>query len=1086
MFKMAASMSAIYRYFQELFLDFIARPRPCHSTFRICVYILRTWCSLSFCRVALSLGRYQGIDDAKNITLGDELADNRFHSVEVRHNGRETWVILDRYSTGEKHRRIETRYKELHLDDFFFIGGAHDFTRLRDIISGANFKGCLKGVAFNKWNLLQALGGDATTLRKYQVKNNCPPFVDYIPFTLSGKASEFTFSGISTSGNSLKGSFKFRTYKRSGTILRQPISGGKGFELKYNSEAVSLSAYIKSSPTTVSVRQIFKYRGVDKGMWHEASFEVSAARISLTVNNINDLRPPGSDFPSSYFTGNVLIGGSDFIGCLWDLKLNDKKFDVKTVSNANIQTGVCNITDFCFPNSCKNKGKCSQDGKSFACDCYGTDYIGAVCQHPKYPRTCYDLRLEFPEMETGNYTIDPDGPGPEKPYQTICNITTELDWFDDEIPRIWTEVKSKDLNVLLQKYPPEEGAKPESVIRDIIYLPSFESAQTVALASEYCRQFIEYLCTNSKLLNKLSPSYGHWVGSHGRHNYYWGGSGPDQPGKCACGVRGDCIGGGNYWCNCDASRDTLESDEGYLIGTNGLTLPISQVLFGDVNIDQDHYANYTVGSLLCYGRPNNTATFTREDGIIALRYREGTLDGDNGYVSLFFRTPYDRGILFHQGDKTKNTRDFIRVAITGNDSVTLSFDIGNGAQYLTVRVTENELNTNRLWHRVEVWFNIKEFGLQVDKVKKKVLNPLQSSKQLDVVGHLYIGGYMRELMQGFVGCMRGLQTTFYFYSTDIKWTSDKPLLNWGATFREKESYLTYKWPVEQRDAVGTDIAVGFETKQCSGTIMRMNGVDERDYFSISIDTKNKLRFAYSFSHPGIKLEEDALMIDSKLADGKSFCNGKKHSFSIERMYDKVVYKVDGGKEIRQDVPKLSVRFKKPKEVIIGSTGRGRFEGCISGVKVTNWPTRKVKAGTVEPIKWALYDFSHSKDLKAFGVARQKCGPEPEVPPIPTRPIPGPHGPTTPPPGPPGGPEKGKRKIDDEYTAIIVIIVLLIILVIIAVLALIYWYYAKHKGVYHTHEDEDQGKASEPFIDLQPLPAASSAPEEPQRKQEWFI
>jgi len=281
-------------------------------------------------------------------------------------------------------------------------------------------------------------------------------------------------------------------------------------------------------------------------------------------------------------------------------------------------------------------------------------------------------------------------------------------------------------------------------------------------------------------------------------------------------------------------------------------------------------------------------------------------------------------------------------------------------------------------------------------------------------------------------------------------------------------------------------AVGFETKQCSGTIMRMNGVDERDYFSISIDTKNKLRFAYSFSHPGIKLEEDALMIDSKLADGKSFCNGKKHSFSIERMYDKVVYKVDGGKEIRQDVPKLSVRFKKPKEVIIGSTGRGRFEGCISGVKVTNWPTRKVKAGTVEPIKWALYDFSHSKDLKAFGVARQKCGPEPEVPPIPTRPIPGPHGPTTPPPGPPGGPEKGKRKIDDEYTAIIVIIVLLIILVIIAVLAHIYWYYAKHKGVYHTHEDEDQGKASEPFIDLQPLPAASSAPEEPQRKQEWFI
>jgi len=102
-----------------------------------------------FRRFALSLGRYQGIDDMKDITIGDELADNRFHAVEVQFRGRETWVTLDRYSTDEKRRRIETRYKELELDDFFFIGGAHAFSRLRDIKSGANFKGCLKGVKFN-------------------------------------------------------------------------------------------------------------------------------------------------------------------------------------------------------------------------------------------------------------------------------------------------------------------------------------------------------------------------------------------------------------------------------------------------------------------------------------------------------------------------------------------------------------------------------------------------------------------------------------------------------------------------------------------------------------------------------------------------------------------------------------------------------------------------------------------------------------------------------------------------------------------------------------------------------------------------
>lgn len=155
------------------------------------------------------------------------------------------------------------------------------------------------------------------------------------------------------------------------------------------------------------------------------------------------------------------------------------------------------------------------------------------------------------------------------------------------------------------------------------------------------------------------------------------------------------------------------------------------------------------------GRANNTATFRREDGIITLRYREGTLDGDNGYISLYFRTPYDRGILFHQGDKTKNTRDFIRVAITSNDTVTLSFDIGNGPRSVSIQ-SKIEFNTNRNWHSIVVWHNIKEFGLRVDGIEKIISNPLQSSKQLDVVGNLYIGGYMKDLMEGFVGCIRGL------------------------------------------------------------------------------------------------------------------------------------------------------------------------------------------------------------------------------------------------------------------------------------------------------------------------------------------
>ena len=119
-------------------------------------------------------------------------------------------------------------------------------------------------------------------------------------------------------------------------------------------------------------------------MWHEVAFEINALRISLTVNGINNYRKLGSDFPHNFFTGRVEVGGKSFIGCLWDLTLGDKKFDTTTVTNANVQAGVCNITDFCFPNSCKNNAKCTQDGKNFACDCLGTDYKGTVCQRRKY------------------------------------------------------------------------------------------------------------------------------------------------------------------------------------------------------------------------------------------------------------------------------------------------------------------------------------------------------------------------------------------------------------------------------------------------------------------------------------------------------------------------------------------------------------------------------------------------------------------------------------------------------------------------------------------------------------------------------
>ncbi|EDO36808.1 predicted protein [Nematostella vectensis] len=295
-------------------------------------------------------------------------------------------------------------------------------------------------------------------------------------------------------------------------------------------------------------------------------------------------------------------------------------------------------------------------------------------------------------------------------------------------------------------------------------------------------------------------------------------------------------------------------------------------------------------------RPNNTATFSRKEGLISLRRPEGSLDGDSGDVSLFFRTPFSRGILFHQGEIAG---DFIQVNITSNDTVQLSYDIGNGPEAIVVK-SSSPLNTNRLWHKVVVWFNIKEFGLEIDGVTKAKFNPLQKDSQLDAVGDLFIGGYggaiqgwMPELLNGFIGCIRG--------------------------------------------------------------------------FTINGEVLNLARLSKDFHY------------------------------------------------------------------------------VSAGCNCTN---------------------------------ETRCGDVFDTPPYTPDPS---SGSTSLPPGPPRGPAARSGGDDDNYTVIIVVVVLLVILLIVAAILVFIWCSRKHRGLYHTHEDEPLAKTNEPFISLQPHGKDAAEP-----KKEWYI
>ena len=82
------------------------------------------------------------------------------------------------------------------------------------------------------------------------------------------------------------------------------------------------------------------------------------------------------------------------------------------------------------------------------------------------------------------------------------------------------------------------------------------------------------------------------------------------------------------------------------------------------------------------------------------------------------------------------------------------------------------------------------------------------------------------------------------------------------------------------------------------------------------------------------------------------------------------------------------------------------------------------------------------------------------------------------------PTAGQRAVDDNKTAIIVVVVLILVLLLVVLLIAIYWYWARHKGEYHTHEDDDGLKGTDPYIDM-------TAPRKPlaedtEKKKEWYI
>lgn len=1051
-------------------------------------------------RYSASLGSYQQVDDNHEVYLGDELADGSFHRLLIDRTGIEARIYLDEGKPFKDEAIALSRYKKLNLDMYLFVGGTIQ-KGLRGVVSTTNFEGCLRKFSFTSGSKVINLLSK-TTGTKHFVEFQCPS-LNYKPVTFTKTTSTCTKTLASPS--SIAGKFMFRTYAKEGTVLTWG-SGSDVMQVNFKDRFVEL---VIKSQESLSVNFDFSRPAINSGLWVKVEFSIASGNngLFLKVNGKDDRKTAGSNIPSF---GTKLTIGTGFVGCMQDLTIDSKAVDLDEPSCVDgVQFGKCNISDHCNPNPCLNEGECVQEGLSFQCTCK-PDYQGSVCQFSKHPKSCNEIRLDQLKGNgdktpiNQNYTIDPDGSGPIKPFLAYCNMT-----HGRQLNQGMTVVRSLDHHVRVRVANPSEAEKPESFIRDIRYYPNLETAKAVVMQSEECSQYIEYSCINSKLLNDGNPFYGRWV-SRTKHEKYWGGAKPDSL-KCACGMKGNCV-DKSKGCNCDAGRSTLEKDYGQLTDTH--SLPVTQVLLGDVNPLRSSQANVSVGDLFCSGEINNTATFVNEDGYLQLPPWTPPSVGD---ISFLFRTPYAKGIILHNGDIT---REYFRVHIVNNQTLRLDFDLGHGLTSVDAKLKSSSATLDdRKWHKVLVWHNQKEFGLKLDDESNEVNLPLHLSTQLNVAGKLNVGGYSRDQLNGFVGCIKGLAINGKVYDlygeaknadyvksdcgaacknnhcmngaecidyyNIYKCNCDNvPFYGYfchreiGASFNKEDSKIVYEYP-STGAMIGTDIAIAFATQSCGGMLLEIKSSDVKDFYRIRFrkDTK-KLLFEFQTG------SDDQFEFENPTSG--SFCDNERHTLKIRRTRPitegRLYVTVDNGKEILKSLGNLK-SFSKPKVITIGGKSEGSlYSGCISGVKVTQFQTGDVKLSTVDPIRLWREGSDH---VKAYDVVKGQCGPVSPTPPQPTKRIPDDSDRRgdieTDAPG-----EGPGTKTDRSQVAVIVVVVLILVLVIIALLVLIYWYWSRHKGTYHTHEDNENLQNAEPYIELQQKQPPPSDGGDTQKKKEWYI
>uniref|UniRef100_A0A5F8GBP9 Contactin associated protein 1 n=1 Tax=Monodelphis domestica TaxID=13616 RepID=A0A5F8GBP9_MONDO len=684
------------------------------------------------------------------VMAGGVLNDLHWHYLRLDRFGRDVNLTLD----GEVQRfLLNGDFEKLNLDNEMFIGGLVR-ARQKNLAYRENFRGCMENVIFNRVNIADlAVRGHSRISSEGKVAFRCLDPVPH-PINFGGPHNFVQVPGFPRRGR-FAVSFRFRTWDLTGMLLFSSLSDGLGHvELMLSDGQVNVSI---AQPARKKLQFAAGYR-LNDGFWHEVNF---AAQENTAVISIDDVA--GAEFRvshplqirtgTSYFFGGCPKPASlwgchsnqtAFHGCMELLKVDGQLVNLTLVEfhrlgrYAEVLFDTCGITDRCFPNPCEHGGRCYQSWDDFICYCDLTGYKGEICHQPLYKESCEAYRLSG--KTSGNFTIDPDGSGPLKPFVVYCDIRENRAWTVVRHDRQWTTRVT--------------GSSQERPFLGAIqyWNASWEEVSALANASQHCEQWLEFSCYNSRLLNTAGGyPFSFWIGRNEEQHFYWGGS---QPGiqRCACGLDKSCV-DPTLYCNCDADEPQWRTDKGLLTFVDHL--PVTQVVVGDTNRSNSE-AQFFLKPLRCYGDRNswNTISFHTGASLLFPPIRANySLD-----VSFYFKTTAESGVFLENmaGRPWQWRRPYLRLELNTSRDVVFAFDVGNGDENLTVHNEEVEFNDDE-WHLVRAEINVKLARLRVDHGPWEIRPmPLQTYIWLEYDRPLTVGSAEHK-RRPFLGCLRAMR-----------------------------------------------------------------------------------------------------------------------------------------------------------------------------------------------------------------------------------------------------------------------------------------------------------------------------------------